>query len=155
MRARRIAVALLVAALPFALSGCGALTKALTPAPKVVTQEATMAVAGAKVSGELAKDMPAGMPLWPGATVEKTNSGKVPGGISWSATLHTQDAFNDVYKGVGAGMQKAGWTVEVASSEPSASAVFNVSGTSGAGSVAIMAGADGGSSIDYVIVVPE
>lgn len=152
MRGRSLIGIILLGALALPLGGCAQLTAAFKPEPKIVTQEATVAVVGAAVSGKLEADMPEGLPLWPKSTVVKSTYMRAPGGRSWAATLLTDDTYDDVLKGTGAGLQKAGWTFDVTdASVPGAkSAVLNISRQGKEGVVSIVETPEG-TSIEYVI----
>ena len=114
MRVRTIVALAVVAVLPIPLSGCGAVKAAFNPKPKVnvVSREATVAVVGAPVNGKLAERMPEGVALWPESTVVGSHLTKTPQGASWSVQLATNDPYDDVIKGMGVGLEKAGWTVQ-------------------------------------------
>lgn len=103
----RAVVISLCIALAAALGGCSRAASVLQPSPKVVTVEATVAAPGASVRGTLAPGMPDGIPLWPGAEVRQ--SGEVRNGYEF--VLATNDAFDDVVKGLAAGFERAGWEV--------------------------------------------
>ena len=152
MRTRSYIAIVLLGMLALPLGGCAQLTEAFKPEPKIVTQEATVAVVGAAVTGELEKEMPEALPLWPESTVVKSTYTSAPGGRSWAATLLTADAYDDVLKGTGAGLQKAGWTVEVtdASIPGAMSAVLNISREGKEGVISI-AETPEGTTIEYVI----
>ena len=153
MRVRLIVLAALLAVVVPGVSGCGQIDAMLNPKPKVITQEATVAVAGASVQGQLEAEMPEGLPLWPDAVVTDSTLSKVPGGKSWAASFTTTDVYDDVYKGMGAGFQRAGWTVEsVDTSVPEAkSATFTVQKDNVEGVVSISQVDSGTVSIDYVM----
>jgi hypothetical protein len=113
MRARNL---MLVPALALALlgSGCSAMKStidaAFAPAPKVVTQEATVAVASAVVSGTPVAGFPDTLPLWPGSALAKSTVTKTPQGKSYSASFTTSDPYGDVIAGMGVGLKNAGFT---------------------------------------------
>jgi hypothetical protein len=114
MRARYLMIVPLLAA---ALLGAGCTTvKAkldakFTPPPKVVTVEATVAAAGAPVTGTLAKGFPSTLPLWPGAKLKTSKTTKTPQGNSYSAMFSTHDPYADVLAGIGLGLKNAGFKV--------------------------------------------
>ena len=115
MRARHIAATALAAAAVIVLSGCSvksAVDEQLTPEPKTVTVEATVAAVGAPIDGTLTEGFPDTLPMWPGAKVTKSKTTKTPQGTSYSAILSTPDPYADVLAGVGEGLKQAGWDVE-------------------------------------------
>lgn len=131
------------------LVGCSAIESALTPAPKVVTQEATVAVPGAKVSGDLGPDAPSVVPLWPGATVvESTLQDQ-----TYSLSLNAEAPYRDVFTGVAAGFEKSGWSVQRDESGAAGSktAVLTVSGNGYEGMVTVSEIASGTAEVDYVL----
>lgn len=80
--------------------------------PRIITREATVSAVGAVVSGALAKGFPVDVPLWPGSKITMSAVTTTPQGESWLATLLTNDDYEPVLKGMAAGLQNAGWTVE-------------------------------------------
>ncbi len=153
MRVRIIAVTVLLAVALPGLAGCDKVDAYLNPKPKVVTQEATVAVAGANVSGTVEAEMPQGLPLWPDAVATASTTSHVPGGTTWATSFTTTDAYDDVFKGMGAGFQRAGWTVEtedIGTPEAKA-AVFTVSKDNIEGAITITDVAPGQVTIDYVM----
>ncbi len=115
MRVRYMTAALVVVFAPLLITGCSvksALDERLTPEPTTVTVEATVATVGASVEGTLTADFPETLPLWPGATVTKSQTTKTPQGPSYSAIMTTTDPYADVLAGVGEGFKRAEWKVE-------------------------------------------
>jgi hypothetical protein len=115
MRVRYMAAALLAVFAPLMITGCSvksALDERLTPEPKTVTVEATVAAVGAAVEGTLTAGFPDTLPLWPGATVVKSKTTKTPQGPSYSAIMTTPDPYADVLAGVGEGLKQAEWKAE-------------------------------------------
>lgn len=147
--AARIVTVMLAAALVLPVTGCSRVQSALTPEPEVVTIEATVAVAGAAVEGELPEGTPADLPLWPGATVVEGESGAG----SFGLTLTAEEVFDDVLAGLAKGFSDAGW--EVAQEDPGEgadrTAVLTVEGPSGQGIITLTAEDDGSVTITYVI----
>lgn len=152
MRSRAtILIAILVVAAAM-LSGCTQLEETFTPEPNVVTEEATVAVDGASVVGEMSPDTPAGLPLWPGAEVVES----VQTDDAYSLTLTTTDTYEDVLAGVAAGFEQAGW--EVASEESSEGgriAVLTLTATDQEGFITLTELEGGGVQLDYVLVATE
>jgi hypothetical protein len=133
-------------------AGCARLQEAFTPPPKVVTEEATVAVDGASVVGELSADTPSDLPIWPHATVVES----VTTDDAYSLTLTTTDSFDDVLAGVAAGFEKAGW--DVASEETSEGgrvAVLTVSTTGREGFITVTELEDLSVQLDYVLAATE
>lgn len=150
----RIAMCLTFTALVLAsTTGCKNLEERFTPPPKVVTEEATVAVAGASVSGELAEHTPEGLPLWPYAEVTESVGTEDAYGLS----MITADPYEDVLNGVAAGFENAGWEVarDAASQESTGSALLTVSSETGEGFVSITDLGDGTSQIDYTITAAQ
>jgi hypothetical protein len=147
--AARIAMVMLMAALALPTTGCARFRSALTPEPEVVTIEATVAVAGAAVEGELPEGTPADLPLWPGSTVVEGESGPA----SYTLTLSATDTFDDVLAGLAKGFSDAGWEVaqEDLGEGAERTAVLTVEGSSGQGIVTLTAEDDGSVMIVYVI----
>ncbi len=144
-------------AFAIAVTGCARVEQALAPEPTVVTIEATQAVPGADVNGELAEGLPADLPLWPGADVRSSTAAS----DAYTLALVTTEKFDDVVPGLAAGFERAGWEVmeELAGDEGSeagtASAspratVLTVSGAAGGGIVTVTEG-EGAVLIEYVI----
>lgn len=111
---KRLLTVLAIVVAAGALGGCSRLQAAFTPPPKVVTEAATVAVAGAPVKGELHKGVPADTPLWPNATVQDSTYLK----STATFTLTTTDPYDDVLSGVAVGFERAKW--EVAEEDTSA-----------------------------------
>ena len=91
--------------------------------------------------------------LWEGAHVLRSGTIKSGAGNSWSAILSTTDPYIDVYKGVAAGFQKAGWDVQAldASTAEASTTVLTVTESKGAGVVTIVAQKDKSTRINYVM----
>jgi hypothetical protein len=150
---RRLIVMLVVASVALSSTGCTSLEKRFTPPPTVVTEEATRAVSGAQVEGELDSSTPEGLPLWPGAqVVDSTMTDD-----AYSLTLTTTDTFDDVLSGVAAGFEEAGWTVarEESGEEGARSAVLQITRDAEEGFVTLTELEDGLTQIDYVITAAE
>lgn len=155
MRSRWMFWYVLVIAAVLPVSGCDAITKAVTPAQviKHVTVQAKVGQPGAKVEGTLKPGAPSNLPLWEGAGVLKSSVVKSSLGKSWSAVLTTADPYDDVVKGMAVGFQRTGWQVEsqdVSSTEGSTT-VLAVTEASSAGMVTIAAEKDKTTQISYVI----
>ena len=155
MRVRLVVVAALIGVLSLATTGCGRITAALKPADKIVTREATVAVAAAAVEGNFKSPAPEGLPLWPTGKVvpsEATDNASE----SWNETLLVADTFDDVLAGMVTGLEKAGWQVEtIDASVPEARAsVLNVVGNNREGAITITETPEG-TTIDYVIAAPR
>jgi len=159
MRRRHTYLALLAMIALFALGvpGCASVKNTLdakfTPPPTVVTQEATVAAVGASVVGTLTGDFTKTLPLWPGSKVVRTRSTKTAQGTAFSATFSTIDPFTDVVAGLGEGLKKAGWKVEVADvSSPDASAsILTISNSANEGLVTVSEIASKPVTIEYTI----
>jgi hypothetical protein len=153
MHRKTIALGALAVVLLFANSGCKALEKQFTPPPKVVTEDATMAVDGAQVAGELSDVTPEGLPLWPGAEVVESTGTE----DSYGLTLVTGDPYQDVLNGVAAGFEQAGW--EVARDDQGAPEAASVMLTIGNGTlggfVTISQVETATTQIDYVITTAQ
>lgn len=146
----RVAVSMAVAAVALmAMSGCSSMQERFTPGPKVVTKEATVAVDGARVMGDLSKNTPDGLPLWPGATVTESTGTDQAYGLS----LTTTDPYDDVLNGVAAGFEDAGWTVtrEETGGEETRSVILTVASESLQGFVTLTEIGDGTTQVDYTI----
>lgn len=104
---RRIVAVLLTCSLAPTLVGCDSVAGVFTPTPEVVVKEATVAVPGAAVEGELGDKVPDDTPLWPGAKVEDSSYAKGTAIV----LLSTDDAFDDVLSGISVGFERAGWGV--------------------------------------------
>ena len=154
MRSRSIAVLGLLGVLAVSAGGCQVL-KAITPPAiiKHVTISAKVGTPDAKIVGTLKKGYPSNLPLWDGAGVVKNHVVKSHAGNSWSATLSTGDTYADVVKGMAAGFEKQGWTVETQdlASTGTSMTVLTVSGSTGQGVVTIAAQKDHTTQIGYVI----
>lgn len=150
----RTAAFVVLAALLVALAGCKGAgadlgQEIISNIEEVVTQEATVAVDGAAVVGDLSPDTPAGLPIWPGATV--VDSGAE--GDAYSLTLTTTDSYDDVYAGVAAGFKDAGWGVESEETEEGGRmAVFTITTEGQEGFITITELAENSVQIDYVVV---
>ena len=103
----RIAVSTALVAVAVTASGCAQVSDLLTPGPKVVTVEATVAAPTAKVNGRLPEGAPEGLPLWPGATVLEGESSD----NAYDVILSTDQALDDVSLGMAKGFEEAGWEV--------------------------------------------
>ena len=145
--------ALLTSAL-LGLSGCEQIKSMIAPPPKIkhVPISAKVAAPGAQVTPAL-KNVPANVPLWPGAGVEKASTTKSSNGDSWSATLTTTDGYQDVLAGTAKGFQDAGWTVSSAniSSSEASSSILTVSSTGAEGLVTVIERPNGVTGIGYLI----
>ena len=155
MRSRLILWCVLVAVVALPLSGCDAVTKAITPPAiiKHVTVQAKVGQPGAQIQGTLKPGAPSNLPLWEGAAVVKSNIVKSKLGKSWSAILTTTDPYDDVVRGMAVGFQRTGWQVEsqdVSSAEGSTT-VLAVTGSSATGMVTIAVEKDKTTQISYVI----
>jgi len=153
MYGRAVVLSALAALVAFSLLGCQQLEQRFTPPPKVVTQEATVAVDGAQVSGELAPETPEGLPLWPGATVlESTGTDD-----AYGLTLQTSDPFQDVLSGVAAGFEQAGWEVaqEGEGGEDATSVVLTVKSDALEGFVTISQVETSTTQLDYVMTAAQ
>lgn len=152
MRSRRILLACLTALLVLSLSGCAKLQAAFTPDPEVITEEATVAVEGAAVSGELSPDTPQGLPIWPGAEVIESIASE----DSYSLTLSTGDSYDDVLLGMAAGFERVGWEVtSEESDEGGRIAVLSLTTEGQEGFVTITELESGAVQLDYVLVTTE
>ncbi len=114
------------------------------PGP-VASQEPTVAVAAAQVSGELPEGLPDALPLWPGATVI---SGEAAG-EAVLLTLDAREAYDDVVAGVSVGFERAGWTV-TEDDVPDSVTVLDVQGDGLEGVVTVSETEDG-VQIDYLL----
>lgn len=152
MRSRRVLSACLILVAMLSLSGCTRLQAAFTPDPEVITEEATVAAAGAAVSGELSPDTPQGLPVWPGAEVIESISSE----DSYSLTLSTSDPYDDVLPGMAAGFERAGWEVtSEESDEGGRIAVLSLNTEAQEGFVTITELEGGAVQLDYVLVTTE
>ena len=153
MLPRAVTVSFLAALLAFSLVGCKQLEQRFTPPPKVVTQEATVAVGGAPVQGELAAETPEGLPLWPGAQVVESTGTEDAYGL----TLLTSDPYEDVLNGVAAGFEKAGWQVaqDAGGGEDAASVVLTVKSDALEGFVTISQIETATTQLDYVVTATQ
>lgn len=152
MRSRRILLACLALFVASSLVGCSSLQAALTPDPEVITEEATVAAAGATVSGELSPETPEGLPLWPGAEVIES----VAAEDSYSLTLSTGDSYDDVLPGMAAGFERAGWEVtSEESNEGGRIAVLSLTAEGQEGFITITELESGAVQLDYVLVTTE
>jgi len=150
----RTAVYVAIAAIALvSATGCKALEERFTPPPKVVTEEATVAVDGAAVQGELSEDTPQGLPIWPGATVTESTGTEDAYGLS----LTTTDPFDDVLNGTAVGFEEAGFEVarEEAGVEGARSVVLTVSGDGLEGFVTLTEIGDGTTQIDYAVTTVQ
>ncbi len=146
MRIRVAALSAILVALVLPASGCSQIEAVFTPTPQVVTREATVAAASATLKGDLPENTPAGLPLWPGATVASTPAK----GASYSLTLDTNDAYADVLSGITVGFQRAGWTVAQGSQDGSVTAL-DVSGENYEGVVTVSGNKDGSTTVEYLL----
>lgn len=148
---RRVFVLIGIAALALSLSGCAGVRERLTPAPSVVTEEATLAVSGAKVVGSLDAGTPGDLPLWPGAKVVES----ITTDDAYSLTLTTADEYADVLSGVAAGLEEAGWTVvsDESGEAGARAAVLQITRDTQEGFVTLTELEDGLCQIDYVIAM--
>jgi hypothetical protein len=155
MRGRLVVAAALIGVLSFAATGCDQLTERFTPAPKIVTREATVAIAAASVDGAFQYPPPDGLPLWPTAKVVKPDK-RAKGSKSWDETLLAADTYDDVIAGMVTGLEKGGWQVQTidASTPESRTSILNVVG-SGREGVITIAETPEGTTIGYVIAAPE
>ncbi len=152
MLSRRILLAALAVLAAMALAGCDTLQSVVTPEPEVITEEATVAVAGAAVSGELSADTPQGLPLWPGAEVIESTSSE----DTYSLTLSTGDPYDDVLPGLAAGFERAGWEVtSEESDEGGRIAVLSLTTQGQEGFITITELESKAVQLDYVLVTTE
>jgi hypothetical protein len=142
-------------ALSLSATGCAQITAKMTPPPRIVTREATVAVAAAAVQGAFKSSPPEGLPLWPKATVVPPEKAATPRG-TWAEALLAADTFDTVQAGMVAGLEKGGWKVETTdASVPGArTSVLNVVGTGSEGIITISETPEG-TRIDYTITVPK
>ncbi len=111
MRGRLVVAAALIGVLSLATTGCGRITAALKPADKIVTREATVAVAAAAVEGNVQvarARRSAALADGEGRPIR----GDRQRSESWNETLLVADTFDDVLAGMVTGLEKAGWQVE-------------------------------------------
>jgi len=147
MKSRAALLPVLVAA-ALALSlgaGCKRIEQAITPGPKIVTQEATVAAPAAPLTGELPEGTPPELPVWPGSTIvaSEASDGTV------ALTLETTSPFKEVVAGTSVGFERAGWKVAEEAAEASAT-VLNVSGEGYDGFVTVTE-TESGATLDYLI----
>lgn len=118
---RRFAVPALVLALSATpiLTGCQSVQSFISPTPTVITQEATVAVTAAAVTGELPAETPESLPLWPGAEVASAESIE----SQFSLVLTSSEPFDDVVSGMTVGFERAGWEVAESASDESATSL--------------------------------
>jgi hypothetical protein len=152
MRARLVVAAALIGALSFSVTGCAQITARLTPPDKIVTREATVAVAAAAVQGTFKSPPPEGLPLWPTASVVPPENNAASSTKSWDETLLAADNFDMVLAGMVTGLEKGGWKVEaIDASVPDArTSILNVSGNGSEGVITISETPEG-TRIDYTI----
>jgi hypothetical protein len=155
MRGQLVVGAALIAALSLSTTGCNQLTEKFKPAPKIVTREATVAVAAAPVVGAFQYPPPNGLPLWPTAKVIKPEK-RAKGSKSWDETLLAADTYDDVIAGMVTGLEKGGWQVETidASTPEARTSILNVVGDGREGVITI-AETPEGTTIGYVIAAPQ
>ena len=155
MRGRTLVAAALIGTLSLAATGCAQLTEKFKPAPKIVTREATVAVAAAAVEGAFQYPPPDGLPLWPTAKVVKPEK-RAKGSKAWDEILLAADTYDVVMAGMVTGLEKGGWTVETidASTPEARTSILNVSGNGREGVITI-AETPQGTTIGYVIAAPE
>lgn len=146
--AGRLASVLLVAVVFASVTGCAKLEQRFTPPPQVVTEEATVAVSGAAVTGDLG-EAPQDLPVWPGATV--TDQSITDG--AYAVTMTTVDVYDDVLKGVAVGFERAGWSVaqEESGDQGARSAVLTVTGSEYEGYVTITEAENEVIQVDYLL----
>jgi hypothetical protein len=144
-----VAVALVAA---FALSGCEALRSSVPQKTQVVYQKATVAAVNAPVEGAL-EGVPSDLPMWPKSKVVAVKTTKTPQGKTWTATLMTTDKYDDVLKGMVAGLQNSGWTVEQAdaSSGDTKSSLLTLSTPSAQGVLTLSQVDTATTSLEFVI----
>jgi hypothetical protein len=152
MRVRLLMVAALIGVLSLAATGCAQITAKLTPPDKIVTREATVAVAAAAVEGTFQTPPPEGLPLWPTAKVVPAESPAPFSAKSWDETLLAADPFDLVLAGMVTGLQKGGWKVEAidASTPDAQTSILNVVGNGSEGVITISETPEG-TRIDYTI----
>jgi len=155
MRVRMLLAVLLIGALSLSATGCEQLQERFKPAPRIVTKEATVAVAAAQVEGAFQYPPPDGLPLWPTARVIKPEK-RAKGSKSWDETLLAADTYTDVLAGTLTGLERGGWQVETidVSTEEASSTVLNVAGNGREGVITITSTPEG-TTIGYVIAAPE
>ena len=155
MRARTIVTAALIGVLSIAATGCDQMTERFKPEPKIVTREATVAVAAAPVVGSFRDAVPNGLPLWPTAKVVEPEK-RAKASKSWDETLLAADTYEDVLAGTVTGLERGGWQVETidASTEEASATVLNVAGNGREGVITITRTPEG-TTIGYVIAAPE
>jgi len=153
MRRRTAALATVLVLAAVSTTGCKALEEKFVPPPKVVTEDATVAVDGAQVAGELSKETPQGLPLWPGSEVIESTGTEDAYGL----TLLTRDPFEDVLNGVAVGFEQAGWGVarEDAGDAGAPSVVLTVSNDTLEGFVTISQIETETTQLDYVITAVQ
>lgn len=149
----RIAVSAALVAVAVAASGCAQVSDLLTPGPKVVTIEATVAAPAAPVNGELPEGAPEGLPLWPEATVVEGSSSQT----AYDVILSTGAPLDDVVLGMAKGFEDAGWDVAQESLGEGAErlVVLTVSRPTHEGIVTISPGEADDVAISYVISAVE
>lgn len=149
----RIAVSTALIAVAVTASGCAQVSDLLTPGPKVVTVEATVAAPAAQVSGELPEGAPTGLPLWPGATVVEGASSE----NAYDIILSTDRPLDDVSLGMAKGFEDAGWEVmqETLGEGAERMVVLTVSRPTHEGIVTVSPGESGDVAIAYVISAVE
>lgn len=145
----RIAAVTMLSVVVLAATGCSQVSSVLTPGPKIVTIEATVATPGAAVKGELPAGAPAGLPLWPGATVVDGSSS----GTSYELVISATEAFDDVVAGLAKGFSDAGWEVarDTLGGSGERTAVLTVSRSTHQGLVTITEDTPETVTITYVI----
>jgi len=160
MRVRYVLVAAATVLASLVLSGCSvksAIDERLTPEPKTVTVEATVAAVGAAVEGTLAAGFPDTLPLWPGSAVATSKTTTTSQGESYSTILTTPDPYPDVLAGIGEGLKQAAWKVEAldASTPEQKMALLTVSSPDADGLVSVTQFSDTQVRIEYVITPKE
>lgn len=148
MKSRCVSLPALLVLLALTLSlvaGCERIEDAITPGPRIVTKEATVAAPAAQVTGELPEGTPSELPIWPGSTVadSEASAGTV------TLTLSTTSAYRDVVAGTSVGFERAGWTVAEEAAEASAT-VLNVKGEGYDGFVTVTE-TESGVTVDYLL----
>jgi hypothetical protein len=150
---RRLTIMLALTVLVAPATGCAGLRERFTPPPTVVTEEATRAASGAAVRGDLDPSTPSDLPLWPsGQVVDSTSTDD-----AYSLTLTTDDAFDDVLKGVAAGFTDAGWEVtsDASGEEGGRTAILEVAREGREGLVTLTEIEGPLTQLDYVIATVQ
>jgi hypothetical protein len=145
---RRILLVIAACAVALSGTGCAKLEKAFTPPPKIVTKEATVAAPAAQVIGEVAKDAPQDVPMWPGSTVEKSKMRK----NAYTLTLAVPEPYKIVLPGLVTGFERSGWTVarEDTGAQGAEVSVLTVESATWGGMVTVTATAQG-ATVEYTL----